>query len=411
MVRQNFIAKISDIAKSTLKTITTIGTFGSNGFEVEKNGNDFFYSRWGTNHTFSRRTLKYILEIGMVQNPVVFGILNKIALTSKNIELVPYRNGKPIKTKSLDLDISLAVMNLISTGTCVIHRVKPIGFPDYEYDILDTTGIVEEYSNVGFKYSYCKNGITTPIAVDDLLFITIYKVPYDITNLGLSPLIAATMPIEAMREMYIADASLLKNKGADGMITNDSDAPLLEDEVNGFDKDMNTRISGARNFGRIPTSTARLRFVQFGRTTKELALWEGYKIKTRDIANALMVKSEVLNDPESSTYSNVTEAQKAFYTEAVIPFVRLITDNKQLLRWLGHEIFIDTTNIECLQQSQKERFEKNKIITDAVILLNAEISKGVITKEIAVKILVQEWGYDEEEATELFMQNNISQIQ
>jgi hypothetical protein len=395
MSKQNFISKITDSTKLIIKNLL-------NPINILPENNSYSYQYLGGSHTFSNQNLKKIIEIGLNQNPTVFGALNRISLNATNLILRPYKNGKEVENEVFDFDIKIAVMQLISSGTLIIKRIKPIGFSKYVYEIIDTLNYSETYNNGAFTCYEKKTAFSNWIKIpyEDLIFITIHK-PTDLTtNLGLSPLQASVMPLESMRAMYTADISLLKNKGADGVLTNDSDEPLRNPDS--FDGEINERITNSKHFGKVATSTARLRYVQIGRTPKELALWDGYKIKVRDIASALMVDPSLLGDPESKKYSNVTEAQKSFYTEAVIPYVKLITSNKKLNDWLGYDIYIDVSNVECLQQSQKERYEKNKIITDTIINLNKQIKDEIIRVEVAIKIMVQEWNYDEQEAKELF---------
>jgi phage portal protein BeeE len=203
--------------------------------------------------------------------------------------------------------------------------------------------------------------------------------------------------------MYTADTSTLKNKGVDVLITNDSDVPITEDEQDGMDKSLNRRLRGARKSGGVATSTARLRVQNIGRTTKELALWDGYKIKVRDICNALQIDSSLFNDPDNKKYANVQEANKALYNDCVIPFTKLITENKELKADLGYDIYLDLSNIDCLQEAQNTRAEKAKTITEAIVGLNAQVKTSNISVEIAIKILVSEWEFDPQEAAQFIM--------
>jgi hypothetical protein len=392
-----------NIFTKTLNTVASVFKSSPPPVTIFRNGKQFFYEMFGQGYSYNRRPLSQALEDGMNSNPVVFGAINKIAFASNALKLLPYRSGKPIKGKTFDFDLRNGLINLISTGTLIIYESEIVGFGEYEYRIIDTLNIVEQYNKGKFEYWEIVDGKYIKLNDDNLIFITIYKIPNLITQLGLSPLQVAGMPLESMREMYTADTYLLKNKGADGILTNDSDmlSPGVTQEE--FDEELNGRIAGAKNTGRIATSTAKLKFVPMGRTAKELALWDGYKIKVRDLANALFVDSSIFNDPDNKKFSNVSEGQKALYTECVIPLVSLICMNKDLKRRLGYEIFLDTSNVECLQQSQKERFEKNNIITDVIIKLNEKVVSGSITREIAVKILNQEWNYDIEEAEEVIV--------
>lgn len=363
-----------------------------------------FWQRIGGGYSFNTVALSYLVETGYAKNPIGFGIITKILLAQKNITFEPYWKGAPYKSKTIEIDLNYGLFNLVTTGTCVVWERDIVGF-GVGYEVIDTLRLTETNHNNGkFTYTYdLQNGTLLTIPEEKLTFITIQSHKNGCTRLGLSPLQAAIMPIESLKEMYIADASLLKNKGVDAIITNDSNTPLVEDETDGFDKALNRRIAGARKTGGVATSTSPLRVLNIGRTVKELALWDGYKIKARDLCNALQVDSGLFNDPDNKTYANRQEATRSLYNECVIPFTKLITDNKELIKKLGYEIYCNTSNIEALQEAQSVKAEKAKFNIDTVTALNQSVKDGILTKDIAVILLVQEAGYDEQEAQKLII--------
>ncbi len=372
---------------------------------VDVSGQNLFYQILSGSHTFKRKALAYLVETGYVHNPACFGIINKILLAQRNIVFTPYWGGKPYitKIKDFNLDLNFGLQMLLLTGTCIVYEKEIVGFPS-ERKILNTLDIEE--TCVGKKFSYRLNnndGTYEKLDADKMNFIKIFDPIKKNTQMGLSPLQAALMPIESLKEMYVADTSTLKNKGVDVMITNDSDSPMVGVEQTDMDKALNERISGARRSGGVATSTSKLRAINLGRTTKELALWDGYKIKTRDLCTALQVDSGLFNDPDNKKFDNVTEANKALYNDCVIPYTRLITENKQLIKDLGYYLFLDVSGIDCLQEGQKARAEKAKTITEAIVGLNSQVKAGTISAEIAIKILVSEWGFDPEEAKGFIM--------
>ena len=360
-----------------------------------------FFQFFMGKHTFARRNLKCLVNTAD-NNADVSGVIQKILFAQTNINFIPYKSGKPYKSATFDLDINRALMMLLKTGTCIIWKKEVIGFGKV-LDILNTLDVTEIRKGNNFEYRLDKgNGVQLAIPVEQLIFIKIDDIVNEKdSNLGLSPLQIALMPLEALEQMYLADTSTLKNKGADFLVTNDTDEALVSNEGSHFDESFNRRLAGARKAGKAITSTAKLRVLQLGRTTKELALWDGYAIKLRGICNALQVNSSLFNDPANTTYSNQNEAWKAFYNQCVIPYTRKITDNKEVKSALGYEIFLDTSNIDVLQEAQSLRNEKNKVLTDAIINLNQQVKNGVISVEIAIEILVSEWNYDLEEATKL----------
>lgn len=358
----------------------------------------FFYKLISSTHTFNRQALRKLVEVGYTNSPAGFGIINKILLAQRNIVFTPYWKGTPYKIKKYNLDTNLALQMLLLTGTTVIYKKEIVGFPS-EFSILNTLDIEEIYVNGNFSYRYyLNNGTWINLFNDNMIIIKIFDVGRKNTQMGLSPFQAALMPIESLREMYVADTSTLKNKGVDVLITNDSDTHLIEDEKRTMDIVLNERIRGARKSGGVATSTSKLRALNLGRTTKELALWDGYKIKIRDLCNVLQVDSGQFNDPDNKKFANVQESNRSLYNDCVIPFTKLITENKELTTALGYDIYLDLSNIDCLQEAQSARAEKAKTITDAIVGLNEDVKNGIISVEIAIKILVSEWGFDPQEA-------------
>lgn len=385
-----------------LSPITGDGILQQDGYTTQ----NFFQFLTGS-HSFNRRALRYLVETGYTNNPAGFGIINKILLAQKNIVFTPYYNGKPWKSKSFDLDINYALLMLLTTGTVFIYSKEIVGFPS-EYQVLNTCDIQELYVTGVSSYTLnLKNGRLLPLDSEKLVIIKFADICNQNTNMGLSPFQAALMPIEALQYMYLADTATLKNKGVDGLLTNDNDDPLLDGEKGTFDNVLNERIGGARKSGRVATTSAKLRFIQLGKSAKELALWDGYKIKLRDLCNVLQVDSGQFNDPDNKKFANVQESNKALYNDCVIPFTRMITENKDFKKMIGYDVYLDTSGIDSLQEAQAIRFEKNKTITDTIVALNTQVKAGQITYEVAVRLLVTEWGFDEEEAKQMIVLREI----
>ena len=361
-------------------------------------------------HSFNRKTLDYLIEYGYTQNPIVFGIINSILFKQEDLKYVPYRNGKPYKSGVFNLDTNRSFFNILTTGTLVFWDREVIGFGK-QLEVIDTVNLQENYFR-GFNYKYLEKGIWYNIPYEDLYFVTFLDNPCKangLTNFGLSPIQAAIMPVEALREMYTADTSLLKNKGGDVLISSGSEMPLVEMENSNFDAAINKRIR-KNGIGSVVTTTAKVDVHQLGRTIKELALWDGYKVKTRDICVALNYPSTLAGDTDASTLANYEQSLKAAYTGCVIPLAKKIFNNNRLQERLGYEVFIDTSLIDCLQEDQKVRAEKAKTNTDAIINLNTQVNSGNISREIAVTILVNEWSFDEEEANAVIINKETQSI-
>lgn len=363
-------------------------------------------------HEFNYKGLRHLVRTGYERNPVGFGVIRKILLAQRNIVFTPYWKGKPYKSKTFDFDVNMALQMLITTGTCICYKQKIVGFPD-ELKVLNTLNIIEVYSRGQFKYQLdMLDGTRINLSYEDMIFIKFDNITSTVpTNLGISPFQAAAMPIESLKYMYEADTAALKNSGVNGILTNDTDEPMVGVEQEELQKKLNKQISGAKKVGQIAASTFKLRFLQLGKTAKEFQLWDGYKYKNRDLCTVLQIDSGQANDPDNKKFANVQESNKALYTDCVIPFTRMITDNQEIINFLGYEIFLDTSNIDCLQEAQSIRFEKNKTLTQAIFDLNENVKNGIITYDAAVFILTNEWGYGIDESKQVIMVREVSNDQ
>jgi HK97 family phage portal protein len=165
------------------------------------------------------------------------------------------------------------------------------------------------------------------------------------------------------------------------MLTNDSDIPLLATEQQKIQDDFDSRTTGAGKFGKILVSNSKLRYLEFGMSPKDLQLTGTNIDKLRTICSAYNVDSSLFNDPANKTYSNMTEAKKAFYTDCVLPWAEFIINNlnKYFAEKLktDEKVVIDKSKIEVLK-------EVNKTLSDKVV---QELSAGILTQEQALSIL------------------------
>lgn len=401
---QGLVPLVKNTFKSFLYGNDSSDYYNDNQTYVDATGDFNNFKLLLSSHVFNRKSLKTLVDMGYTNSPAGFGIINKILLAQRNIVFSPYWKGKPYKSKELTLDMNYGLRMLLLTGTALVYEKEIVGFSN-ELTFLNTLDIEETpLSNGRYSYKYWLNNSSyINLDPEKMIFITMPDIVKRDTQMGLPPFQSAAMPIESLKEMYIADTSTLKNRGSDVLLTNDTETPLMDDENGTYQDSFNKRIGGAKRSGTVAVTSAKVRAVQLGRSAKELALWEGYKFKTRDVCTALQVDSGLFNDPDNRKYANAVESNRALYADCVIPFTKLITENKQLKAKLGYDIFLDVSEIDCLQTAQSERAAKSKTVTDAIISLNEKVKYGVITPEIAVRILVSEWGYEEQEAQELII--------
>ena len=322
------------------------------------------------------------------ESPIVYAIVNLVKNQAKNFKIYRYKNGKKESknaTTDFELDFDLAILNLMIYGFCVI-RQKGKFTTKAKYEVLKSWEIRETSNG---KMLSVNNAPNEP---KENFLICSYVSVGNSSMLGSSPLNSAKFPLATLKEMYISDHFLLENKGYEGMLTNDSDAPITPTES--AELAFNRKIGGASKTGKIAFSTAKLRYIQLGRSPKEMALWDGYIYKLRDICNIYSAPATLFGDYQSSTLANYEQSVLKMYNDCTIPIV-----NKILSAFKGVEdLYLDTSGVLALASQKIIIMESKNKELDTILKLNAEIKAGNITKEIATNILVENYEYSLEEA-------------
>ena len=128
-------------------------------------------------------------------------------------------------------------------------------------------------------------------------------------------------------------------------------------------------------------------------------------MKLRDLCNLYGVDSSLFNDPANKTYNNRKEAEKAMFTNAVIPVNE--KDIHSLSQWLlpgwnekdntTYQIRQNLSSIPVLHEDEDKRAAKQEKVSKIFIsILEAQISN-----EQKVFSLMRSLDYSEEEAQEI----------
>jgi HK97 family phage portal protein len=201
--------------------------------------------------------------------------------------------------------------------------------------------------------------------------------------MGLSPIQVASRAIQTSNDRWEADANLLQNRGAIGMITDKSNRPMLPEEAAKVQSDFDAQNSGVRNFGRIKVTNKDLHFIQMAMSSSDLQLIEKGIINLRALCNVFGIDSSLLNDVENKTFNNRREAEKSLYTNCVIPLSLKISDSLTNLICKNHfpnkRVWMrqDFSKVECLQENKKDNAEIYSMLKE----------RGIISAETAADIL------------------------
>ena len=369
-----------------------------------------------------------LINEGYARVSDIYSIVRKIAQTGASMELEVFKivNGEYELQRSGELfDLIMqpnsnqnqyefkenGLTNLLTSGNIFLTGQNAIGFGDV-YTSLSL--LPPQYIDLQLQpnpdgvpfvqYIYEQDTIYQPLNKENLKHIKYFN-PTDYgvdSGWGLSPLSAGYLSMIASKELNIAEASILQNKGASGLLTNKGDYPLDSDEAKEIQKAIDTKISGAGKFGKIITTNASVEYIQMGMSPTDLKLIESGVVKLRQLCNLFGVDSSLFNDPKNKTYNNRKEAQKSLYTEAVIPSLQKFVwglnefvvpsfnkkDNAQYI------ISIDKSKIPSLFEEERIKAETNFKNAEGYL----KILESTITNEQKVKSLMLSYHLTEDEA-------------
>tara|TARA_R110000803_G_scaffold104975_2_gene173199 strand:+ start:157 stop:1338 length:1182 start_codon:yes stop_codon:yes gene_type:complete len=382
---QNAINKKSDttiqLQSSSTETLKVIGDFFS--FGKGQSNADQFIKAFG-------------------ENPLVYMIINKIAFTSASIDRIAFdKSGNQIENSKLlelinnpngsqgRIELLETINQQINiTGNAYIRYSKEGLYQ--ELKVLPSNKIEVSVDSLGEVIGYVQtriDGSELPIPADEVLHIkTSNVVNIDGTSgyYGLSPLQAAWMVVKSSEEIFSAEASIFKNRGIIGILTNETDVPMLPREREGLQQQFDSEMGGADQYNKIKISNTKLKYIQTGMSPTDLKLLDGILNKMRLLCSVFGLNSVLFNDQVSSTFNNNEQAVKSAFIDVYIPLANKI--DRELSRFLSpllgvdEFINIDIASVDVLKSINKEH-------TDAIL---AQLLAGVIDESEARDVL----GYD-----------------
>lgn len=372
---------------------------------------------------------KKLVFDGYITNADVYAINKRIcdAISEIEIELYSYTKKDKIEIESGDYYelfrnpntsqswndfIHYATLNLNLTGDLFIKKYR-IGNKIVSLEPLRTLGvnIVEDGKGGIHSYTYTKNGFLETIQKEDIIHIK-YENPYKDTFWGLSPLQAGYLSLVTSNECNNANANLLANRGISAIISSPSNEganSMLPTDAEKIQSALRKKIGGSSKANGVTVTSAQIEVNSLGMSSADLEIIRSQEITLRQLCRVYGANSQIFGDTESSTYSNMNEATKAFYTQCVLPILNKIVrgiendfkneklDTKLKKDFFNIEIEVCTDDIESLQEDQKLKIEKQKMLSDGVLIVVKDYNQNLITYEQAEQILKNIYDLDEEE--------------
>jgi HK97 family phage portal protein len=373
-----------------------------------------------------------VIEKGYISNGDVYSIVKKIADNAKHIprelwkkegdewemvtegDLFDIVTKRPNDQQNIHDFIEQSVTNLLTKGNTFRRGRRTPGFGEAFQEIIMVNNniitidcMVEDFNYIPkqYKLELGKNKLIVP--VEDMNHVKFYN-PSDygmVSCLGLSPLQAGLLSLVASNDNKTAQSVLVRNQGIRGLITSRSERAQTPEERNQIQQAADNRMMGASKFGKAIATSANVDFIQMGMDATQLKIIESAVMKLRDLCNLYGVDSSLFNDPANKTYNNRKEAEKAMFTNAVIPVNE--KDIHSLSQWLlpgwnekdntTYEIRQNLSSIPVLHEDEDRRAAKQEKVSKIFItILEAQISN-----EQKVFSLMRSLDYSEDEAKEI----------
>ena len=347
---------------------------------------------------------------GYSRSPDLKPIVDKIANTTSSVKWCVYeeRNGELIKDESSKLNDLLyspnpnqtwnefqfgLVVNLALTGNALARGIDSIGLGAEgafrQLEVLYTQGITPNLdSNYNIiSYNYVIDRIDTTYSAEEIIHMKYFN-PTEkglMSGMGLYPLQSAVYPYRTSLNQWEASSNLLKNKGAIGFISNESDDVLDDQELDSAQKAFDSKIGGASNFGKSIITPSKMKYNPMGMTAADMQIIEMGVKTLRAICNVYGIDSSLFNDPANKTFNNRREAEKALWTNVNIPILRMMeaSYNRSFVESYSKEegknlcLKFDVSDVEVLHEDKDKK-------VDRVIKL---LESGVITIEQAQEMV------------------------
>lgn len=273
-----------------------------------------------------------------------------------------------------------AISSYFVFGFIPINKIKPVGYPypselwllygNHFYPIPEKS--VNQYGqppmgqdfrlNPIVKYRHFINNRPFDFLPEEIVMINDSNLSFEYGAYlrGQSRLYSAIRSIKTLSYIYDTVITLIANKGAAGFVTKKSKAGEVDSGWDPEDKKQveNKLYAYGTTGGRRPigVTTKDLGFVRLSVPISEFQPIEIKQHEFRTLATALLFPSVLLNDKEGSIYNNVALAQKAFYTDCLMPLVNLYYEALSEgfgLANVGEKLIADWSGIEALQEDAK----------------------------------------------------------
>ena len=354
---------------------------------------DFWYSFTGNN--FESISDEKAINQGYNGNDIVYSIINKVARLVGGLPITLIKGdeaiyqgdtyNKLIKRVNPRQGLSALwqelTVYLLTTGDGYIWRPKEIiGFAAKNTWVLPSqlvTPFVQANQSIldePLYYQFDDSGKSFRIDPSEITHIQMFNPSTSGQRLrdGLSPLQPAGKLLDSSNNLQNAESNIFMNGGANKLISGASGQDLMtKSDKENLDNALIQRRGGSGGFNKALTVQGAISVHDIGLSPNDLKLFDAHLTHLRKFCNIIGIDSGIFNDPANKTYANRKEAEKALYTDLILPIAREIINAYEisiLPDFANHYLNIDTTEIEALNESPTEKSKRYMEAVKAGIL-------------------------------------------
>lgn len=176
----------------------------------------------------------------------------------------------------------------------------------------------------------------------------------------LSPLEAARLSVESNLDAMESNRNIFRNGMNPGGIIYPADqgVSLTKEQRQSIEEQLNLRLKGKDRAHRLAVFSHAMKMETPALSPSDAQFMELLNWTLADVARVYKIPPTKLQDFTRATYNNVSEADKAFYTDCILPEARRIQGalNEQLMPMFGDNLVLEFnfSQIPALQEDQAE---------------------------------------------------------
>lgn len=283
------------------------------------------------------------------------------------------------------------------TGNIFVHRTPESG---YLYTLLTSDvnislgkdKTIPEFLNYIAGYWYQIGGKEYPLEVDNVLHMKGASLASEngLWSYGCSPYSAGTPNIETLNATYSSRVSTIRDRGAMGILSNESEFPDAEES-----KKVKERLKG--NYGlledqdKLIITTQKLNYQATTLNVQELQMLENLEYDFDTICQLRGI-DPVLFSSKGTTFNNQDSARSKAINNVIVPLADKFYN--KLNEWIS--MYYDGLVVRPKYDELPEYGNINKDLSDKTI---NEVGAGIITKTMAFDMLYPNTDPIDEETT------------